>query len=253
MQLKCFLDSQDIKEGSNWERVFLDGLQRSCVFVPLISAAAIKPIERVSIFDDKADNLLLEYETALRLAKAKRIAIYPLLVGTMAAGSVVQGGETSVRDGYVEFDRSEFNVERFPNAPSKTFTTAPVRETMRALFKIQGSFVRPSGLAYPEQEKVVAFLRAKAWAGKDPDCLHLERYWQDPASATPGDSLSRTLSASMSDGGKSGRARHHQSIGRDGSHVRHDSLRRRLLGDTTQADVEQNSINLQPGLADEDL
>jgi hypothetical protein len=90
-------------------------LRRSCLFLPLISADAIKPIEQVSIFDDKADNLLLEYETALKLARLRRIAIFPLLVGRV-----------DPHGDYITFGKNgEFNVDRFPRAPSKTCSHTP--------------------------------------------------------------------------------------------------------------------------------
>lgn len=87
----CYLDQKDIESGTNWETAFLTGLRRSCLFVPIVSTGACTPIEDVSIFDDKADNVLLEIETSLRLWKKKELGILPLLVGSIAPTSSADG------------------------------------------------------------------------------------------------------------------------------------------------------------------
>eukprot|EP00040_Diaphanoeca_grandis_P017549 m.91691 g.91691 ORF g.91691 m.91691 type:complete len:1252 (+) comp26492_c1_seq1:389-4144(+) len=165
-ELICFLDQKDIESGSNWENSFMQGLERSCMFVPLISAKGTKPIEDVSVFDDKADNLLLEYETALKMYLKKQIAIYPLLVG-----------EVDADGNYEKFSPSNFDVSRFPNGPSKTHSKGPVRETMRSLFKIQGDFVRPDGVLQDQAESMLTYFRGKVWKGNSIDNLRLRQFW----------------------------------------------------------------------------
>ncbi len=64
--MRCFLDKQNIKSGTNWQEAFLDGLEHTCLFVPLVSEAAIATIKEVKASDEKNDNVLLEFEHAAR-------------------------------------------------------------------------------------------------------------------------------------------------------------------------------------------
>lgn len=53
VRCRCYLDQKDIESGVDWEVSFRTGLHRSCLFVPLVSVAGHKPIEDVSMFDDR--------------------------------------------------------------------------------------------------------------------------------------------------------------------------------------------------------
>lgn len=235
VEVRCFLDAFDIDEGSNWEKTFLNGLKRSCVFLPLVSAAAIKPIEDVSVFDDKADNLLLEYETALRLARQSRITILPLLVGTLAEDG--RGGTVESK-----FASTEFDVSRFPRGPSKTNSKRPVRETMRDLFKVQGLFVSPLGLADGEVQTIMSFLQNKAWSSRDPDCLNLKRFWHDSADADK-----------HSSGRGSGHAGGGNKVGIAPNLVGDPEVRYRSNGPGTGGPAALEVLLLEGGAGDEDL
>ena len=81
LKIKCYFDQQDIYDGTRWEESFLTGLQHCCLFVPLISEAAIGPIKMVSPTDKTKDFMLLEYEHAAVLQKENRLAILPILIG----------------------------------------------------------------------------------------------------------------------------------------------------------------------------
>ena len=35
--LHCYLDQKDIESGTDWEKSFMTGLSRSCVYLPLVS------------------------------------------------------------------------------------------------------------------------------------------------------------------------------------------------------------------------
>eukprot|EP00040_Diaphanoeca_grandis_P036233 m.230330 g.230330 ORF g.230330 m.230330 type:complete len:1313 (-) comp33578_c0_seq2:27-3965(-) len=166
MKVECYLDQKNIESGTDWEKSFMEGLQRSCLFVPLISEQGTKPIESVGCFDEKADNLLMEYETALKMNKNDMIGIYPLLVG-----SIDDLGK------YEKFGPHNFDVTRFSNGPSTTRSDAPVRQTMKELFKFQGDFISPSGLEDVQAEQMLSHLREKIWKSKDVDCMKLHRFW----------------------------------------------------------------------------
>lgn len=117
------------------------------------------------MFDDAADNVLLEIETALRLHKRRLLGILPLLVGTHNASVGVHTAsptdisppvdpthnsatvDVGAKDvSYTPY--SSFDVSRFPNGPSKTNTKVAVRDTLRQLFKFQGIFVHPTQVGW---------------------------------------------------------------------------------------------------------
>ena len=77
-----FLDSECLKNGEDWKQGFLTGLKSSRVFVAFISHRALEG-PRSFDRDHRQDNVLLEYEMALRVKKAlgKSNYILPLLVG----------------------------------------------------------------------------------------------------------------------------------------------------------------------------
>lgn len=65
----CFGDKQSILVGDNWQFKFLTALKRSCLCLSVISHADTKNTETASFPNESPDNVLLEYETALALAK----------------------------------------------------------------------------------------------------------------------------------------------------------------------------------------
>ncbi len=118
---KIFIDQRCLNPGENWMRGFLEGLRQSKLALLLISEEGV---ERISNAHRLADNVLLEYEKALEGHANGTLAILPLFVENV--------------------DRSEFNrfSERFYPAENhchpSSETNCTVRQTMRALFQIQG-------------------------------------------------------------------------------------------------------------------
>jgi hypothetical protein len=113
----------------------LAGVFQKCagayVFVPIVSEAALAPIKKVSIKDEKEDNVLLEYELAVRLQKEKRLAIFPMLVGRRdSPGSKVCPA----------FDFREFGGHNFPDGPSLTNPKGSVQSTICGILANQGMF-----------------------------------------------------------------------------------------------------------------
>jgi hypothetical protein len=150
-------------------RAYLPSLPAQCTshrYLPLISNTAIAPMEGVSVFDDKEDNLLKEFESALAMSTKGQIGVLPLLVGDLDPAS----GD------YSRFVR--FDVDRFPKGCSKTDRSRPVRETMRSLFKFQGIFTRPDGIDEEARDQILVFLQNKVWRTSNSGVsLGLRRYW----------------------------------------------------------------------------
>lgn len=121
--VRCFFDQQNLKKGKDWREGFLNGLERSCLFLPIVSEAAVAPIKEVSANDSKDDNVLLEYETALRLKAARRLVILPLLVGATHAA---------------EYNFGDFGPHVFPDEPSRTCSKGTISHTMTDLLRCQG-------------------------------------------------------------------------------------------------------------------
>ena len=84
-RFKCFLDKHRLVGGENWKDQFLSALERSCLFLPLLSASALRPLRKDRDINEN-DNFLLEMETALKLREEKRVVIFPLLVGECVDG-----------------------------------------------------------------------------------------------------------------------------------------------------------------------
>eukprot|EP00043_Microstomoeca_roanoka_P002858 m.41007 g.41007 ORF g.41007 m.41007 type:complete len:953 (+) comp11773_c0_seq1:402-3260(+) len=125
VKVKCYFDSQDIKDGKHWKKDFLNGLRRSCLFVPIVSESGIDSIKGRKKNDTVIDNVLLEYETAVKLKKQQRIAILPLFVGADMA---------------TRFNFEEYGAQNFPAFRSATSKT-PIHDTMNHLFYNQGLFI----------------------------------------------------------------------------------------------------------------
>lgn len=77
-----FLDKVKLQPGYPWKEGFLQGLQNSKCYIPLISRRALEPLRDRSR-DHSMDNLLLEIDTALRhrTATNNSYLITPILIG----------------------------------------------------------------------------------------------------------------------------------------------------------------------------
>jgi TIR domain len=64
LRVRCFLDKQSLRAGEEWEQGFRLGLQESCLFIPLVSEQALRPLLAAN-YKGTQDNVLLEYEVSL--------------------------------------------------------------------------------------------------------------------------------------------------------------------------------------------
>ena len=140
--VKCFFDAQDIQDGTNWKESFLYALRHSCLFVPLVSEAALAPMKHITPVDRKPDNLLCEFEMAVALAKEKRLNIFPILIGGGHRGMEKHPDPTHDRKLDVSkqiklFDFSDYGPQNFPQNSS---TTSPVYvwTTIASILSFQG-------------------------------------------------------------------------------------------------------------------
>lgn len=216
---KCFLDVQELKLANDWREGFLNGLKRSCLFVPIVSEAAVAPIMASTDDATTEDNLLLEFETALDLRQKGRLQILPLLVG-----------ERTLDGGCHEYNFARCGPHMMPSALSKSGKC--IRHTMTDLLSFQGLKVNeyleqedeeaPVELAAPLIDRIHQALIDNAWGRPDgprrcptsrlaasegtsagahstgasaaancrrsaeaaKDCLNLWRHWVDGADAT---------------------------------------------------------------------
>jgi hypothetical protein len=68
--VKAFIDFHCLAPGENWKDGFLKGLMQSRCFVPLISSSGLKCVRDIHA-DHSVDNLLLEFETALKVSTSQ--------------------------------------------------------------------------------------------------------------------------------------------------------------------------------------
>jgi hypothetical protein len=120
--VKCFFDKQDLVAGKDWKKSFLDGLRRSCLFLPIVSEAGLTRIKNLQK-GDAEDNVLHEYEKALELKDERRIAILPLLRGATLD---------------TEYNFEEFGGHMFPQHASPTRAKGSISATITGILRNQG-------------------------------------------------------------------------------------------------------------------
>ncbi|KAJ3109781.1 hypothetical protein HDU97_000011 [Phlyctochytrium planicorne] len=76
---KVFLDQECLKDGEDWRKGFVSGLQRSRIVILLVSKGCIERMRR-SRYD--VDNVLLEWETAMAAAEMGFCNVVPVFIGT---------------------------------------------------------------------------------------------------------------------------------------------------------------------------
>lgn len=126
-----FIDQQCLPYGFDWKDGFLKGIQHSKVIVLLISREALVGIRSA---DSRADNVLLEYEYALKMTReGRRVTIYPLLLENLDQSPF-----------------NDFNVDVYPakrHASPDSIATGTIRDTMRELFTLNGAHSPRTGFA----------------------------------------------------------------------------------------------------------
>lgn len=177
-----FWDRACLETGGHWREQFLNGLRRSCVFLPLVSEAAVAPVQGKQ---EKEDNLVLEFETAVHLNARRCLQIFPILMG-----AVDGHGQ------YEEYDFKRYGGHTFPDCPSLTQRKGTVQQTMTKLFSIQGEHLSNHRVEYDVSgevtippsllQAITTFLDRKAWGASDPDGLGLQRYWAREKSKSGG-------------------------------------------------------------------
>jgi hypothetical protein len=177
MQVTCFFDCQDIRDGVDWKNAFLTALEHTCLFVPLISEAAIDRIKALKP-ESKPDNVLLEYEEAIRLQREKRLAVFPVLIGKRQGNGKV-----------ARFDFAEFGSHQYPQTPSPTKKTGSIADTMTNIFGFQGVFLEATdGLKVYRKgaddqapvevaDRVLLTLLDVAWSSGKPGCIPGKANW----------------------------------------------------------------------------
>jgi hypothetical protein len=184
MKVTCFFDRQDIRDGVDWKNAFLTALEHTCLFVPLISEAGIDRIKALTP-ESKSDNVLLEYEEAIRLQHDKRLAVFPIFIGKRQhEGSAA-----------AKFDWAEFGSHRFPNTLSPTKKTGSIADTMTHIFGFQGvSLESIEGMKVYRKgadnhasvdvaERVLLTLLDVAWNSGKPGSIPGKANWSDKEKA----------------------------------------------------------------------
>jgi hypothetical protein len=81
-KMRVYLDATRLEDGQRWDTGFMEGLSKSWVFVPIVSAGCVQPMMGLSEAEDWCDNVLLEWTAALELHQRGTIkAVLPLLTG----------------------------------------------------------------------------------------------------------------------------------------------------------------------------
>ncbi|KAJ3029140.1 hypothetical protein HDV00_009720 [Rhizophlyctis rosea] len=145
IQIRCFLDKNDLVQGSAYESQFLDGLNGSCLFAPVMSERVLESFSTLK--EGGTDNVLMEWELALDLYNDWKLHIIPLLVGTNPSGMYekFKGWNASLPDVYTSHCKKR-----------------TVKETVQELLKIQGVFLNPEDLG-PQVRDVIERFSEDVW------------------------------------------------------------------------------------------
>ncbi|KAJ3210395.1 hypothetical protein HDU67_005346 [Dinochytrium kinnereticum] len=135
-RLRCFLDKQNLTQGQNFKTQFLDGLNGSCLFLPVISMGVLAGM--TGLTTESEDNVLLEWETAFEMYEKGQIAIFPILVGEV---EVTEKGTF-----YKRFD-SFWLAKDIPDIHVKgSQSRFTAQQIIYEIFKLQGVFINPLDL-----------------------------------------------------------------------------------------------------------
>lgn len=145
LRVRCFLDKQSLRAGEEWEQGFRLGLQESCLFIPLVSEKALRPLLEGE-YKGQQDNLLIEFENALGMREQGTIQILPLLIGKVEDGA------------YHRFSAfgGPYSSQKSPTA------NIPVKDTLSQLFQLQGHFTNPDEIA-DKISTIVKYLSEDVW------------------------------------------------------------------------------------------
>jgi hypothetical protein len=146
-----FLDTHCLNTAEDWQVGFLRGIRNAIVIAILISAKSLRGVIEKSAAGQ--DNYLLEIEMALERSAAGTCQVLPCFVGEYHTMQVDGANQRFLQK--FGGDGHGFDVSRFPAAKhaSDASTTAhTVRETMEALFKLQGIHVDPDALKHTREQ-----------------------------------------------------------------------------------------------------
>ena len=121
--IDCFLDAEYIPGGVNFRKFFMNYLEHTCLYVPLISDESVCDI-RDRHNKKISDNFFSELEAALLLQAQRRLVIFPVFIDKA--------------DGH-RFDPSSY-IESMPDTPARGCTLSP-KEVMRQFSDLNGTFV----------------------------------------------------------------------------------------------------------------
>ena len=140
--MRCFWYARDISCESLWKKEFFSALSHTCLFVPLVSHAALEDMKYIRESNFKEDNLLLEYEAACLLAKGRRLNILPVFIGDRNRHCTTKVGR---------FDFANYGGHQFPEVYSLSTKhnvvysliskATTVRDILNRIFSYQGVFL----------------------------------------------------------------------------------------------------------------
>lgn len=158
-----FLDKYCLNAGEDWETGFLRALKGSLVISILVSTKSIQGI--IDNAASQQDNYLLEIEVALDRTEAGTSLVMPCFIGQYHTIDVDGKSQRFLQK--FGSDGHGFDCSRFPDskhASEKSTTTRTIRETMAALYKLQGMHVDPDVLR-PTRDQLFDTVRSAAASG----------------------------------------------------------------------------------------
>ena len=121
-RIRVYLDAERLEDGQRWDSGFMGGLAQSTVFIPIVSAGALKPMLNLGAAGDGAaelpDYMLVEWAAALELERRGTLkAVLPLIVSASddfrAETTAAFGGLQALPDTVPEatLEKVQFHLE----------------------------------------------------------------------------------------------------------------------------------------------
>lgn len=127
-----FWDEACLAAGENWEEGFLSAITKSELLVLIISE---KGLENILNADKAADNVLLEFEYAVKLQEENpKVKIQPIFMQNALKGP---GGQEMITN----FNFGNWPLAKFPNSyhvAPKSPKRDTIQKTMEKIFILQG-------------------------------------------------------------------------------------------------------------------
>ncbi|TPX32258.1 hypothetical protein SmJEL517_g04563 [Synchytrium microbalum] len=133
VKIHCYLDQLCLVDGANFVTGFQNGLVSSRVVLLYITSDSL---HQLKLADQQPDNMLLEWEQALKRATDGNLSVFPLFVGSKDSK-----GNFEPFSSFPGILAADYPDTKHRHPSSNTDQT--IRQTVKNVFEMQGCFLDP--------------------------------------------------------------------------------------------------------------